>query len=628
MVRRFNSRVPMYPDDADYTTNAPSYYDDLARKNKLIKVLAEKIGHYDEELAKRFKEWDKLIEELPDELKRMLQEWFDDGTLAEILAELMLEDYATIEWVKDWVNEKFDTNNDIIKKLIDDLKEKLDNKSVTYIVGDNSDFKKLQEALDYIDDLPIKPKKVKITFEEDFILNEQVNIVNKNFNFVEIYSSKPVNMKPDQSYIDEWCSDEYSSLFYCKNSNLPVIDTMFKYIGDKTGEYKNISGMYLEKCDLLIKGGNGFSGFPNNGIYAVNGCNIVANSCNFSNNGSIPNKTGNGFHIISSQLNAIETNVNKCGNDGFNFYSGSFGNVSHSTGNGCGHHGLNATQSCVINALGCEFKDVKDNAVVAFSNTQIDLRNSICTNSTNSAVVSQNGSHISFDNGDVSGSGFDGLQVKHGASISFDNGKSNNNKQGGCHLSQGMLFAYDAEFNKNGREGIRGNGGIAQLYNCTINGNKGDNINARVGASIKAINCTINDGGKSGCRFSNSEMIVNDSTINNNGEYGLHSTAGGKANASNCTINGSSNTGVYTSGGEINCTGSTIKNSGNYAVQALRGGQIIAYKVSASGSKNVDFAVSSSATIQASESTGTANRKINDLTHNGYILSNTLTYNE
>src|SRR5699024_10386868 len=135
MVRRFNSRFPTYPDDADYTTNSPSHYDDLARKNKLIKVLAEKIGVYDEDLEKRFEEWDKLIEELQDELKRMLQEWFDDGTLAEILAELMLEDYATIEWVKDWVNEKFDTNNDIIKKLIDDFKEKLDNKSVTYIVG-------------------------------------------------------------------------------------------------------------------------------------------------------------------------------------------------------------------------------------------------------------------------------------------------------------------------------------------------------------------------------------------------------------------------------------------------------------------------------------------------------------
>src|SRR5699024_11634471 len=77
MVRRFNSRFPTYPDDADYTTNSPSYYDDLARKNKLIKVLAEKIGFYDEELEKRFEVWDKLIEELQVELKRMLQVWLD-----------------------------------------------------------------------------------------------------------------------------------------------------------------------------------------------------------------------------------------------------------------------------------------------------------------------------------------------------------------------------------------------------------------------------------------------------------------------------------------------------------------------------------------------------------------------
>ena len=31
----FNSRIPRYNDDSDYTTNAPSYYDDLARKQKL-----------------------------------------------------------------------------------------------------------------------------------------------------------------------------------------------------------------------------------------------------------------------------------------------------------------------------------------------------------------------------------------------------------------------------------------------------------------------------------------------------------------------------------------------------------------------------------------------------------------
>ena len=51
-----HSRRPYYNDESDYNTNAPSYYDDLARKQQLIKYLAMKIGVYDKELEKRFKE--------------------------------------------------------------------------------------------------------------------------------------------------------------------------------------------------------------------------------------------------------------------------------------------------------------------------------------------------------------------------------------------------------------------------------------------------------------------------------------------------------------------------------------------------------------------------------------------
>ena len=101
MVNRkfpFNSRVPMYDDDSDYLTNANSYYDDLARKNKLIKMLADKIWEYeqiiekqfaewDEELKKRFLEWDKNLEEFDEEVLKLLQQWMDDGTIDQIIEE-------------------------------------------------------------------------------------------------------------------------------------------------------------------------------------------------------------------------------------------------------------------------------------------------------------------------------------------------------------------------------------------------------------------------------------------------------------------------------------------------------------------------------------------------------------
>lgn len=81
----FNSRVPFYNDSSDYTTNAPSYYDDLARKNKLIKHLAKRIWDYDIELAKRFAAWDKNLEEFDDEVLKLLEKWMADGTFDHII---------------------------------------------------------------------------------------------------------------------------------------------------------------------------------------------------------------------------------------------------------------------------------------------------------------------------------------------------------------------------------------------------------------------------------------------------------------------------------------------------------------------------------------------------------------
>lgn len=87
MVNEYHRRIPKYYDDQDYNTNAPSYYDDLARKSKLIQLLSERIWEYDEELAKRFEAWDKNLEEFDSEVIRLLQEWVNDGTLVEIIAQ-------------------------------------------------------------------------------------------------------------------------------------------------------------------------------------------------------------------------------------------------------------------------------------------------------------------------------------------------------------------------------------------------------------------------------------------------------------------------------------------------------------------------------------------------------------
>ena len=106
-----NRRYPRYPDDADYQTNAPSYYEDLARKNKLIKKLAKRIWEYDKTLANSLEELkdtlnnyivivdDKLefIDNLigdgfGNRIEALLREWVNDGTLNHIINEEVFND--------------------------------------------------------------------------------------------------------------------------------------------------------------------------------------------------------------------------------------------------------------------------------------------------------------------------------------------------------------------------------------------------------------------------------------------------------------------------------------------------------------------------------------------------------
>ena len=72
---RFNSRVPRYNDDSNYTTNAPSYYDDLARKSKLIKELSEKVWGYDQTLYDALKEIENTLKHYADILDGKIEDF-------------------------------------------------------------------------------------------------------------------------------------------------------------------------------------------------------------------------------------------------------------------------------------------------------------------------------------------------------------------------------------------------------------------------------------------------------------------------------------------------------------------------------------------------------------------------
>ena len=71
----YNSRRPYYNDDSDYTTNAPSYYDDLARTQELIKTLANRIWEYDQTLYEKLKLVEDTLKEYADILDGKIEDF-------------------------------------------------------------------------------------------------------------------------------------------------------------------------------------------------------------------------------------------------------------------------------------------------------------------------------------------------------------------------------------------------------------------------------------------------------------------------------------------------------------------------------------------------------------------------
>lgn len=114
---------PRYEDDADYTTNAPSYYDDLARKNELLKKLSKRIWEYDEILASKLTEIDTTMKEYQADIDvkvdNSIQTWLDtniENVISEAIQMVWFglndEGYFIASIPESWNEIQFDTNVD------------------------------------------------------------------------------------------------------------------------------------------------------------------------------------------------------------------------------------------------------------------------------------------------------------------------------------------------------------------------------------------------------------------------------------------------------------------------------------------------------------------------------------
>lgn len=243
----FREYQTVYNTQANYNTNAKSYYDDLAKKNHMIMILSKKIWDYDKELAKRFDEWDKNLEEFDEEVIKLLKSWIDDGTFAHIINEEIFNlkaDKADLDYIN-VTNLGVDNTGqtDIIKVL----KETINNNkkyffpSGEYLIDSFNDFKDIKNVTfsfasnaKWIDSFGIEVELV--TSEKSRVPNgiRFSNGENITMNMIQIYNPRDYRGEIAKK---DWSKRVPNIDFYkCKNT------TITTFIDGYTGPY--VTGIY------------------------------------------------------------------------------------------------------------------------------------------------------------------------------------------------------------------------------------------------------------------------------------------------------------------------------------------------------------------------------------------------
>lgn len=590
--RRGLWREPFYSDTSDFNTNAKSYYDYLARFNGFISEMVEFVNGLADD-----------IQDLKDKC------------------------------------EAFD----------------LSNKDVTYTVGQDGDFKSLNDCFDHINHLIVQPKSIRVTLLKDYVMNEQLFLINKNYNHIKITSENDiVTTEPTktQRTIEVKTNPIFrvKPYFYSLNGVFPTID--FKLENKDFNDTINC-GYLMDNSVLTFTEKGGATWFNFIGACAVNSSSITANYCDFSQNGNREQQEennkdqvmyGDGLRIFNSSLTANYVHAHRCGEIGVHLSHGASGYIDYSEITFCGHHGLMVTTGSQCSARNCKIYDTTDDNVVSYASSNIDLRYSDCSRShTTYGVIATRASSINFDGGISNGSKLSGIMSNRGCSIDatkatasnngehgviasnnsqidFTSGNANNNGQDGLQSTHGSIIqARLSTASRNKRNGILAYAGsvYAQEITCDRNGRRG--IEATRGGYVASYGATVSNSTDDNVLAYGSVISINEAKLSGAGRNAIEATRGGQVFADRVTITGTGDYGVLAYGSKIFMGNSKVSGSKNEPIYSTRGGEITIFQPTITSSNTV-FNVYNGSRIFTDNNAYSTNIDPNIMDSKGFIL--------
>lgn len=576
---RKRTRQPFYDDNADYNTNSKSYYDYLARNQKLFELLADRIWEYDESIENALDDWDKNIEEFPHEVYKILERWLDEGKI-----------------------DKYPENGKIV-----------------YTVGEKGDFDTINGAINHIEDLFSYPAEVEILILNDYVMREQVFIYDRDFSFITITcpNTVPVEISNNIKTIKTKNSASYTPFFHIVDSNSPKINAKFNQTSPYNDTFSRISGMVSENSNVIITNRKGFTGFSWGGLILLDKSNGVAIGGNFNDNGNFyeidnPSEAevrtiyeGKGVLVQNSDFTGDDLTAHKCGDVGVQVQLTSNARLSGAKITGCGHHSMVVSQASSVTAKNGEYTHANDDNVVCETGSNLDISYSTC-------------SYAKYHNG---------LVAHKTGTIIFVDGKAENNGSWGIHaVNDGHVNAEGAVVKNNNASGVSA-GRMGYVYfrfgKSLNNGQHGVNVD-RI-SHVVAQDCEISSNGENGVTCKGGEVDIGGSTINSNGSHGVGCYSGGKVNSSSPStkINNNTEAGLKSDNGVINMNNGEVINN-KTDVRVASSGEIICNDLKTTSTSEPMYFVSSGGQIRASNCNGYANMAINIFQERGLVMSNSL----
>lgn len=477
-----------------------------------------------------------------------------------------------------------------------------------YSIGNTGDFVSLNEAMRYISQYYPGYEKsgvtIRITLQENFVMQEQVILSGIDLSWVEIFSAHTVRI--DRSALKTRVENYLPVFSASKGGRLPLISALFD-MGYEEGE-KDITVAFL-----------------------VHG---AGSSINFSAGAGCLNAFGYGLLALSgASFCADNTLWNRCAGDGVSVRAGATGSANDSEANQC-YNGFLA-EGATLSAQRSVARDSRSAGFAVRMSGTMNAEGADAQNGLNYGFYASTSSLLNVTRGNCSGSRF-GITGQRGSKIAAEEVIADNCKE--TNISARRFTEIEAQSchavntETTPLYCIRANySGAVIVESGTIGGSCTDNIcRATTNAEIQATDAQLS-GGIDKCvavfvdesaNFNGRRMTLDHSLSSGTAVHVSHAST---ADLSNSLIQHAGNYGVLVQyGANVSLDDATVRGSKNYSLYATDGGKVSAIKADLQQVEGQDtrsdIVISRGGIIAAAQSTGGLYTAANTITEAGIIF--------